>query len=52
MNKSGTTSFDLSVSRNLEVYGCPSKENLSEQSVLLMNAMYIVVPNCFSLGNL
>ena len=30
--------------RNLEVDGCPSKENLFGQSALLMNATYIVFP--------
>ena len=35
--------FDI-LSRNLEVDGCPSKENLFEQSALLMNAIYINFP--------
>ena len=35
-------------SKNLKVDGCPSKENLSGQSVLLMNATYIIFPQ----GNL
>ena len=30
--------------RNLEVDGCPSTENLSGQSALLINATYIVFP--------
>ena len=30
--------------RNFEVGGCPSKENLFGQSALLMNATYIVFP--------
>ena len=30
--------------KNLEVDGCPSKENLFEQSALLMNATYIAFP--------
>ena len=33
-----------SMIRNLELDGCPSKENLFGQSTLLMNATYIVFP--------
>ena len=31
-------------SRNLELFGCPLKENLFGQSALLMNVVYIVFP--------
>ena len=34
----------VALCRNLEVDGCPSKENLFGQSTLLMNTRYIVFP--------
>ena len=37
-----TNNFLLCMIRNLEVDGCPSKENLFRQSALLMNTAYIV----------
>ena len=36
--------LSYSLKRNLEVDGCPSKENLFGQFVLLMNATYIFFP--------
>ena len=38
------TEAPFSISRNLEVNKYPSKENLFGQSVLLMNATYVVFP--------
>ena len=32
----------MNIARNLEVDGCPSKQNLFGQSALLMSASYIV----------
>ena len=36
-----TGSIKICPVRNLEVDGCPSKENLFGQSALLMNATYV-----------
>ena len=38
------TTLDSGKTRNLEVDGCPLKENLFGQSTLLMNVTYIVFP--------
>ena len=36
--------YEFNLKRNLEVDGCPWKENLFGQSALLMNATYVVFP--------
>ena len=36
--------YQIAAIKNLEVDGCPSKENLLRHSALLMNSAYIVFP--------
>ena len=36
--------LNITSSRDLKVDGCTSKENLFEQSALLMNATYVAFP--------